>query len=50
MCEPPVRDLVRAMATRASWSAIADAVNEMKRTQWARSITEPYVGDAEIIK
>jgi len=31
-----VLDHVRAMATRTSWSALADGINEMKSTSWAR--------------
>ena len=42
--EASVRDYVRAMATRTSWRGIADGLNEMKHTQWARSVAAPYVG------
>ena len=31
-----VLDHVRSMATRTSWSALADGINEMKRADWAR--------------
>ena len=30
------------MATKASWSAIADSVDEMRQTCWARGVTLPY--------
>ena len=46
LCEAPVRDYVRAMATRTSWNAIADGLNEMKRTKWTRSVSTPYVNHA----
>ena len=42
LCEATVVDFIRAMATRTSWSAIADTINEMRQTEWARSVTLPY--------
>lgn len=42
LCDVDIVDLVRAMATKASWSSIADVVNEMRQTAWARSIVLPY--------
>ena len=46
LCEAPVRDYVRAMATLTSWNAIAYGLNEMKRTHWTRSVSAPYVNHA----
>ena len=43
LCRNSVVDLVRAMATRTSWSAIAEAINEMKMTAWVKSITIVYL-------
>ncbi len=42
-CDAAVVDLIRAMATRASWSALADAINEMKSTAWLREVQLPYL-------
>jgi hypothetical protein len=39
LCEASVVDFVRAMATRTSWSAIADVINELKNTAWVRNVT-----------
>ncbi len=38
LCEAGVVDLVRALATRTSWSAIADTINELKEMAWARDV------------
>jgi len=43
LCRNSVVDLVRAMATRTSWSAIAEAINEMKMTAWVKSTTIVYL-------
>ena len=43
LCRNSVVDLVRAMATRTSWSAIAEAINEMKMTEWVKSTTIVYL-------
>jgi len=42
-CDAAVVDFIRAMATRASWSALADAINEMKSTAWLREVQLPYL-------
>ena len=42
LCDVDTVDLVRAMATKTSWSSIADVVNEMRQTAWARNIVLPY--------
>ena len=46
MCEASVVDYIRAMATRTSWTAIADVINEMKEAAWARQVAKPYVSHA----
>ena len=38
ICEASVVDFIRALATRASWSAIADAINELKTEAWHRNV------------
>ena len=43
MRDASVMDFVRAMATKASWAAIADAINESKLTRWARDVTLRYL-------
>ena len=42
LCEMDVIDYIRAMATKASWSAIAESLNEMKATAWIRSVNIRY--------
>ena len=43
LCDAPVIDLIRAMATKTSWSAIANAINDMTSAAWAREVQMPYV-------
>ena len=43
LCDAPVTDLIRAMATKTSWSAIAHAINDMTSAAWAREVQMPYV-------
>ena len=43
MCDASVSDLVRSMATRASWSGISDIINELKSTSWMRNVTQRYL-------
>ena len=43
LCDASVVDLVRAMATKSSWSAIAECINEMRQTAWVRSVSLPYL-------
>ena len=43
LCDAAVMDLVRAMATRAPWAAISDALNESKATSWTRDVTLRYL-------
>ncbi len=43
LCDAAVVDLVRAMATRTTWSALADTINEMKSTAWLREVHLPYL-------
>ena len=42
LCDAPVVDLVRAMATKSSWSAIAHAINEMRTATWQREVEIPF--------
>ncbi len=42
LCEAGVVDFVRALATRTSWSGIADAINELKTTAWERDVVSMY--------
>jgi hypothetical protein len=48
MFEVSMLDFVRAMATRASWPAMADTINEMKYATWARQVAEPYVSGTKL--
>ena len=43
MCDASVTDLVRALATKNSWSGIADAINETKASYWVRSKITLYL-------
>ena len=43
ICDTSVVDLARAMATRASWAAITDAINEAKHTTWVKSVVLRYL-------
>ena len=42
ICEAGVIDYVRALATRTSWSAIADTINELKELAWERNTITAY--------
>jgi hypothetical protein len=42
LCDVTLLDFARSMATRTSWAAIADGVNEARQTSWVRSVTVPY--------
>ena len=42
LCEITLIDLIRSMATKTSWSAVAESLNEGKATTWIRSVTLPY--------
>ena len=43
LCEAGVVDFVRALATRTSWSAIAEALNELKEAAWERQVTQLHM-------
>ena len=43
ICDASVSDLVRSMATRASWSCMSEVITELKTTAWIRSITMEYL-------
>lgn len=49
LCDASVLDMVRALATRTSWSAIADAINEMKTQAWQRIVARPYLALCDMI-
>ena len=38
LCEAGVVDFIRALATRTSWSSIAEAINELKSAAWDRDV------------
>ena len=38
ICDAAVVDLVRSLATKSSWAAIASAVNDMIDAAWAREV------------
>ena len=38
LCEASIVDFIRALATRTSWSGIAEAINELKSTAWDRDV------------
>ena len=42
LCDSSLVDLVRAMATKSSWSAIAAAISEMRTRSWRRGVDEAY--------
>ena len=42
LCEIDVMDYIRAMATKTSFSAVAESLNEMKATTWTRLVTLAY--------
>ncbi len=50
LCDAPLLDLVRSSATKLSWTAIADIVNEMKATTWMRDATLPYLRICDFLK
>jgi hypothetical protein len=50
LCDASLLDLVRSTATKLSWTAIADIVNEMKATTWMRDVTLPYLRICDFMK
>ena len=50
LCEAAVVDFVRALATRTSWSAIADTLNELRATAWVREVTMRYLRLCEYLR
>jgi len=42
LCDASAMDLIRSLATKTSWSAIADALNEITRAAWSREVEKPY--------
>ena len=49
LCDASVMDLVRALATRTSWAAIADTINELKQTAWVKTFTLRYLKLCEVL-
>ena len=47
LCDMGVIDFVRAAATRTSWSAIADMINELKGEAWARDVGTTFASLCE---
>ena len=43
ICDSSMSDLVRSLATRTSWSAIAETINELKATAWTKSVVLRYL-------
>ena len=50
LCEGALVDFVRALATRMSWSAIADTLNELRQTAWVREVTMRYLRLCEYLQ
>ena len=50
ICDAPLLDLIRAMGIRASWSSIADTINEIKETSWTKKVTLRYLKLCEFLK
>ena len=50
LCDAPVIDLIRTMATKTSWSAIANAINDMTSAAWVREVRMPYLCLCETMK
>ena len=50
LCESTVVDYIRAMATKTSWSAIAECINEVRETAWTRNVSLPYYQLCEHLK
>ncbi len=43
LCQASVVDFVRAVATKTSWAAIAEAMNELKTTSWVETVSTRYL-------
>ena len=43
-------DFIQAHATKQSWEAIANAIDEMKKTAWARDVTLRYLRLCEMLQ
>jgi len=50
ICEKNVVEFIRAMATRTSWAAIADAINELKEAEWTRHAELAFTAFHEIAR
>ena len=43
LCEVGVVDIIRALATKTSWAAISDMLNEMKSTHWVANVIQEFL-------
>ena len=43
LCDKNLADYIQALSTKLSWASIAEIINEMKATAWARRVTKPYL-------
>ena len=43
VCDAGIADLMRTLALRVSWSALADAVNELMTNMWVKNVTLRYL-------
>ena len=50
LCDAAVAVMIRAMATKTSWAAIASAINDMTSAAWVREVRMPYVRLCETMK
>jgi hypothetical protein len=50
ICDASVVDLARALATRTSWSAIAETINELKSSTWVQNVTLRYLRLCEALQ
>jgi len=50
ICDASVANLVRAMATRNSWKAISDTIQELKETLWTKTIVLLYLQLCDLLQ
>jgi len=49
LCDAPLADLLRASATKSSWSSIIGTVNELKATAWTRDVVVRYLRICDLL-
>ena len=49
ICDATVADLVRAMATRNSWKAISETIQELKETMWTKTVVRRYLQLCDVL-